>query len=97
MEKTYYTYILANKSRSSLYIGITSDVIKRIWQHKNGEADGFTKKYQIKDLVFYEVHQSPQDAIRREKQLKNWHREWKDNLIKETNPQWQDLYDEIIK
>ena len=97
MDKFYYTYILTNQSRSSLYIGVTSDLVKRIWQHKNGEADGFTKKYKLKNLVLYEVHNLPEDAIKREKQLKNWHREWKENFVTETNPEWRDLYDEILK
>ena len=93
--KFYYVYILANKKNGTLYIGITSDLIKRVWEHKNKLARGFTKKYQIDQLVYYEVFQDPENAIRREKRLKFYKRKWKIDLIEKTNPEWRDLYKDI--
>jgi putative endonuclease len=95
MEKQYYVYILANKRNGTLYTGMTSDLVKRVWQHKNSMVDGFTKKYDIKLLVYYEVHHRAEDAIRREKQIKKWKRTWKLKLIEEINPNWDDLYGTI--
>lgn len=83
MEKTYYVYIITNKLNSVLYIGITSNLVKRIWEHKNKVVDGFSNKYNLNKLVYYEICNDIEQAIKREKQLKNWHRAWKDNLIKE--------------
>ena len=80
----------------ALYIGVTGDLIKRIWEHKNKITVGHTEKYKIYHLVYYEVFENIENAIEREKQLKNWHREWKMNLIIENNPEWKDLYDEIL-
>jgi len=85
-------YILANKKNGTLYIGVTSALIKRIWQHKNNEIEGFTKKYQVHYLVWYEMHQEMESAITREKQLKKWNRNWKIKLIEQKNPAWIDLY-----
>ena len=96
MKKQYYVYILGN-SRLTLYIGVTSDLIKRVYQHKNDFVKGFTNKYKIHKLLFYEVYDTPKEAIAREKQLKDWHREWKLNLIKSINPEFKDLYEEILK
>ncbi|MDN3700111.1 GIY-YIG nuclease family protein [Vibrio artabrorum] len=86
-------YILANPSGSCLYIGVTSNLKARIWQHKNGSVDGFSKRYNIDRLVYFELYLDITDAIKREKQLKKWKREWKENLIAETNRSWSDLYD----
>jgi len=88
-------YILANKSRGTLYIGVTSDLTARIWQHKNDLVAGFTEKYQVHMLVYYEMHETMLDAIQREKQLKKWNREWKIRLIEEFNATWTDLYAQI--
>ncbi len=96
MNKTYYVYILANKFNGTLYVGVTSNLVKRIWEHKGGLADGFTKKYGIKHLVYYEDHIDIENAIKREKRLKDWKRQWKIDLINKTNPNWNDLYQEII-
>jgi putative endonuclease len=96
MKKQYYVYILGDK-RPTLYIGITSDLVKRIYQHKQKLVEGFTKKYGLHELLYFEVFNDPEEAIKREKQLKNWRREWKLNLIKSINPEFKDLYGEIIK
>ncbi len=92
MTKQGYTYILASKRKGTLYIGVTSDLAKRIWQHRNDAVKGFTEKYVVKLLVHYEVFDEITGAIEREKQLKRWHRQWKINLIEEHNPNWDDLY-----
>jgi len=89
-------YILAAGYRSTLYTGVTSDLIKRVYEHKNGLADGFTKKYEIKILVYYEQYQDMETAIKREKQIKKYKRSWKYNLIEKENPEWLDLYDKIV-
>ena len=96
MEKQYYVYILTNKSNEVLYIGVTDDLERRIYEHKNEMIDGFTKKYNLTKLVYYEATADVRSAIEREKQLKNCHREWKMNLIKEFNPDWKGL-DEMLK
>jgi len=88
-------YILASKRNGTLYIGVTSDLAKRIWQHKNDVVDGFTKRYRIHALVWYELHETMESAIGREKALKNWKRVWKLELIETSNPGWQDLYETI--
>jgi len=88
-------YILANKRNGTLYIGVTSDIIQRIWQHKNKMVEGFTKKYNLNKLVYYEVHSNAESAIVREKQMKKWGRAWKMRLIEEKDPDWNDLYDDI--
>jgi putative endonuclease len=95
MSKSSYVYIMASDRYGTLYIGVTSDLVKRVWEHKEGAADGFTKKYGVKQLVWYETHEDMLAAITREKQLKKWNRGWKVNLIQEKNPDWQDLYDDI--
>ncbi len=92
-----YTYILTNKVNTALYIGVTSDLIKRIYQHKNNLVAGFTAKYNVHKLVWYEHHERIEDAIFREKQLKGGSRKKKIELINETNPKWQDLFEEIVK
>jgi len=88
-------YILASKRNGTLYIGVTSDLVKRVWQHRNDVFEGFTKKYGVHTLVYYEMHASMAEAIQREKQLKKWNRAWKLALIEEANPQWHDLWPEI--
>ncbi len=95
--KNGYVYILTNKENGTLYVGVTSDLVKRIWQHKNKFVEGFSKKYDLNKLVYYEVFNDIENAITREKQLKNWHRQWKINLINQQNPDWMDLYNGIIK
>jgi putative endonuclease len=90
-----YVYILTNKPKGTLYIGVTSDLIKRIWEHKEKVVEGFSKRYNLTSLVYYEQTEDIESAIAREKQLKNWHREWKINLIEQTNPAWKDLSNEI--
>ena len=97
MNKKYaYIYILTNKNNNVLYIGVTSYLKKRIWEHKNKVVDGFTKKYNLDKLVYFETGENIESAIEREKQLKNWHREWKFNLIKIQNPEFKDLYYDIL-
>ena len=89
-------YILANKPRGTLYIGVTSDLKARIWQHKNEVVQGFSQKYALHYLVFYEMHETMLEAIQREKQLKKWNRDWKVKLIEGFNENWADLYSQII-
>jgi len=89
--KKYYVYILASKRNGTLYIGVTNDLDKRTYQHKEGELEGFTKKYNIKMLVYYEAYSDVNGAIAREKQLKKWNRAWKIRLIEKFNPEWEDL------
>jgi putative endonuclease len=91
-----YIYIMASKNRGTLYTGVTSNLIKRIYEHRNGLIEGFTKKYNVHMLVYYEVFSEINYALKREKQLKNWHRDWKVNLIENVNPYWQDLYLSIV-
>ena len=92
MERTYYVYILASKKQGTLYIGVTADLLHRVHEHKTRAVEGFTKKYNIHMLVYYEEFQYINDAIQREKQLKKWKREWKIALIEKDNPAWNDLY-----
>jgi len=94
-DRQYYVYILTNKSNNILYIGVTNDLIRRIFEHKNKLVEGFTKKYNLLKLVYYEATNDIESAINREKQLKNWHREWKINLINQFNPEWKDLSDDF--
>jgi len=97
MNKSSYVYILASKPNGTIYIGVTSDLIKRVYEHKHKLADGFTKKYSIDMLVYFEALESIESAIEREKQIKKWSRSWKIRLIDNANPNWEDLYPEIIK
>ena len=89
-------YLLASQRNGTLYIGVTSDIVKRIWEHKNNAAEGFTKRYAVHTLVWYEVHETMESAITREKTLKGWKRKWKLELIEQDNPQWTDLYNSLI-
>jgi putative endonuclease len=95
MDTQYFVYILASKRNGTLYVGVTSALAKRIWEHKNGAVEGFTKEHGVKTLVYYEGHKDVEQAIRREKRLKRWDRRWKLELIEKDNPEWRDLYDEI--
>ena len=96
MIKQPAVYILASKRNGTLYIGVTSDIVKRIWEHKNDFVKGFTKRYCVHHLVWYELHENMEDAISREKTLKEWKRLWKLNFIESSNPDWLDLYDTLI-
>ena len=96
MEKRPCVYVLASKRNGTLYVGVTSDLIKRVYEHKHGLADGFTKKYKIHRLVYFEMHEDMNAAITREKQIKKWNRAWKLELIEKNNPAWKDLYESIV-
>lgn len=88
-------YLLASQRNGTLYVGVTSNLVQRVWQHKEGLADGFTKRYGVKSLVWYEVHESMESAIAREKAIKEWQRAWKLTLIEKMNPDWADLYSSV--
>ncbi|MGB0576785.1 MAG: GIY-YIG nuclease family protein [Alphaproteobacteria bacterium] len=90
-----YIYILASKKNGTLYTGVTSDLIRRVYQHKDKSIDGFSKQYDVDRLVYFEQHQTMRDAIQREKNIKHWSRQWKLELIEKSNPEWRDLYEEI--
>ena len=89
-------YILASRRNGTLYVGVTSDLVGRIWQHKNDNVAGFTRKYGVCMLVYYELHEDMDNAILREKRLKKWNRSWKLRLIEKVNPEWKDLYESIL-
>ena len=91
-----YVYIMASKRNGTLYVGITSDLVRRVYEHKNNLADGFTKKHAVHDLVYFEVTEAVDSAIRREKQLKKWNRAWKIQLIEKMNPGWEELYPKLF-
>ena len=93
----YWVCILASAKHGTLYIGITNDLVRRVYQHKNKIIKGFTSQYDVHLLVWYEAYDDPTSAIEREKELKKWRREWKINLIEQDNPNWNDLYDEITR
>lgn len=93
--KDYFVYILASRRNGTLYIGVTNDLGRRVWEHRTGAVDGFTKRYGVKRLVYYELFTDPRDAIYREKCLKRWNRSWKIQLIKSMNPDWKDLYETL--
>ena len=95
MSKAGFVYILANRRFGTLYIGVTSDLARRIWEHRTGAIDGFTKRHGLKTLVWYEAHDGMRDAIAREKAIKHWCRSWKIRRIEAMNPEWRDLYPEI--
>ena len=95
--KNYYVYIVINKSRGTLYIGMTNNLVRRGFEHRNGLFDGFTKKYNLKSLVYFEAFNRVEDAILREKRLKKWNRQWKIDLIEKVNPNWNDLYEILVK
>ncbi|AGH97541.1 GIY-YIG nuclease family protein [Micavibrio aeruginosavorus] len=93
--KQYYFYILASDKVGTLYVGVTSDLKRRVAEHKEKLLDGFTKQYGVSTLVYYEVYDDPEKAILREKRVKKWNRNWKLELIQKTNPDWTDLYDTL--
>jgi putative endonuclease len=93
--KQYFVYILASKRNGTLYIGVTNNLIKRVYEHKTDLVDGFTKKYRVHNLIYYEIYNSIDDAIVREKRLKKWKRQWKIELIEKNNPEWMDLYERL--
>ena len=94
--KTPCVYILASRRNGTLYVGVTSDLAQRVWQHKNDLLEGFTKQYEVHRLVWYETHPTMKSAIKREKRLKGWRRSWKIQLIEETNYDWADLYSQLL-
>jgi len=96
MTKKPFVYIMASKRNGTLYTGVTSDLPGRIWQHKNETTEGFTKKYKVHNLVYFEQHEDMHSAIEREKRIKDWHRKWKLELIEKDNPEWRDLYEDIV-
>lgn len=92
----YYVYILATSRNGTLYIGVTNNLVKRVYEHKNDLVEGFTKQYQVHNLVYFEPYEDVKEALLREKRLKKWDRKWKIELIEKNNPDWEDLYPEII-
>ena len=95
-ERLPSVYLLASRRNGTLYVGVTSNLIQRVWQHKSDLAGGFTQRYGVHDLVWYEVHDTMESAISREKAIKGWKRAWKIALIEKSNSQWRDLYDELM-
>jgi putative endonuclease len=95
--KTYFVYLLSNGPYGALYTGVTNDLVRRVSEHKSGEIPGFTKRYGIDQLMWFEVHNSIIEAIAREKRIKVWKREWKINLFRESNPHWIDLYPNLVE
>ncbi|GMR06905.1 MAG: GIY-YIG nuclease family protein [Gammaproteobacteria bacterium] len=96
MERLPCVYILASRQNGTLYTGVSSNLVKRIWEHKNNIYESFTKRYTVHTLVWYEMHETMDTAILREKAIKNWKREWKIKIIEERNPKWRDLYSDLI-
>jgi len=95
MEKHFFVYVLASRRNGTLYIGVTSDILRRVWEHRSKAVPGFTATYGVTRLVYFEVHENAESAILREKRMKKWRRSWKVDLIESTNPTWRDLYAEI--
>jgi putative endonuclease len=93
----YYVYILTNKPRGTLYVGVTNDLVRRIYEHREGAVSGFTKTYGLKQLVHFEQYDAPAVAIQREKNIKHWPRAWKLDLVNSSNPKWRDLYSNITR
>jgi putative endonuclease len=96
MAKQFFVYITASKRNGTLYVGVTSDLTGRAWQHKNKVTDGFTAKYDVDQLVYFEPHDHAETALLRERQIKKWRRQWKIRLIEESNPEWRDSYGDIV-
>ena len=96
MEKQPCVYLLASKRNGAIYTGVTSNLLKRIWEHKSNVVKGFTSKYGVHTLVWYEIHETMESAIQREKTIKNWKRVWKMKIIEEMNPGWRDLYSDLL-
>ena len=95
--KSYWVYILASRPRGTLYVGMTNDLVRRVYEHREGLADGFTKEHGVKTLVYYEQHATAIGAIQREKNITHWSRKWKIDLIRSQNPDWRDLWDNITR
>jgi len=95
MERQPCVYMLANKQNGTLYVGVTSNLCKRVWEHKSDLVEGFTKKYKVHTLVWYELHTNMESAIKREKALKKWRRQWKLEIIESINPDWNDLFEKL--
>lgn len=93
---SYWMYILASNPRGTLYVGVTNDLVRRVAEHREGLVPGFTKTYNVKMLVYFEEHESVLEAIKREKQVKRWARSWKIDLIRRNNPEWRDLFADVI-
>jgi putative endonuclease len=93
----YHVYLLASRRNGTLYCGVTSDLIKRVWEHKEGVVQGFTERYGVKTLVWFETHEDVIEAIAHEKQIKEWKRAWKLEMIEKANPTWRDLYEELLR
>lgn len=96
-EHIYYVYILASERNGTIYVGVTNDLMRRVQEHREGLVEGFTKRYHVKLLVYFEVHSEIQEAIPREKRLKRWRRVWKLQLIENNNPQWKDLWLDLVQ
>jgi putative endonuclease len=94
---TYFVYLLASRKDGTLYLGVTRDLVRRVYEHKTKAASGFTSRYDVRRLVWLEIYDDPSSAIAREKQLKKWQRAWKIELIEKENPDWRDLYEEITR
>ena len=94
---SYWVYILASAPGGTLYVGMTNDLVRRMYEHREGFADGFTRKYSVKKLVYFESYDTALAAVQREKNIKHWSREWKIDLIIRDNPSWRDLYEEIVR
>jgi putative endonuclease len=94
---SYWVYILASAPRGTLYVGVTNDLVRRVYEHREGLVEGFTRKYAVKHLVYFEPHDTIMLAIQREKNIKHWPRQWKVDLIARDNPAWHDLYEEIVR
>jgi putative endonuclease len=94
---THWVYILASKPGGTLYVGVTNNLVRRVYEHREGLAESFTKRYGVKMLVYFEPHDTIEAALQREKNIKHWSREWKNDLITKSNPDWRDLYDEIVR
>jgi putative endonuclease len=95
--KSYWVYILASRPRGTLYVGMTNDLVRRVYEHREGLADGFTKEHRVKTLVYYEQHATAIAAIQREKNIKHWSRKWKIDLVRSLNPDWRDLWEDITR
>ena len=94
---SYFVYMLTNRPDGTLYVGITNNLIRRVYEHKSKAVQGFSKRYNLDQLGYYEIHDTALNAIQREKNIKHWPRQWKINLIEDTNPDWRDLYDEVTQ
>ncbi len=95
--RAYWVYILASRPRGTLYVGMTNDLVRRVFEHREGVVDGFTKQYEVKHLVYFEEHATAMAAIQRERNIKHWSRRWKIDLIVDMNPEWRDLYEDILR